>query len=76
MGRGHWRPAAARLPQRAARTAGQGFISLPHLGQMMGEPRDRSHYERFANYHATFYRDVEPTAHLWLERQGLARGGD
>jgi hypothetical protein len=43
---------------------------------MMGEPRDRSHYERFANYHATFYRDVEPTAHLWLERQGLARGGD
>lgn len=26
------------------------------------KPRDRSHYERFAMYHASFYRGVEPTS--------------
>lgn len=26
------------------------------------KPRDRSHYERFGMYHATFYRAVEPTS--------------
>lgn len=26
------------------------------------KPRDRSHYERFATYHATFYRSVEATS--------------
>lgn len=26
------------------------------------KPRDRSHYERFANYHASFYRGVEATS--------------
>jgi hypothetical protein len=26
------------------------------------KPRDRSHYERFETYHATFYRAVEPTS--------------
>jgi hypothetical protein len=26
------------------------------------KPRDRSHYERFGSYHASFYRAVEPTS--------------
>ena len=26
------------------------------------KPRDRSHYERFTNYHESFYRDVEATS--------------
>jgi len=26
------------------------------------KPRDRSHYERFEGYHASFYRSVEPTS--------------
>jgi len=26
------------------------------------KPRDRSHYERFENFHSTFYRAVEPTS--------------
>ena len=26
------------------------------------KPRDRSHYERFAAYHETFYRSVEATS--------------
>jgi hypothetical protein len=25
-------------------------------------PRDRSHYERFAHFHQTFYRSVEATS--------------
>jgi hypothetical protein len=28
----------------------------------MHKPRDRSHYERFENYHASFYRGVEATS--------------
>lgn len=27
-----------------------------------GKPRDRSHYERFRSYHASLYRQVEPTS--------------
>jgi hypothetical protein len=37
-------------------------------------PRDRSHYERFAHYHQTFYRSVEPTSVTPFSPRALDRG--
>jgi hypothetical protein len=37
-------------------------------------PRDRSHYERFVSYHASFYRDVEATSVTPFSGQALDRG--
>jgi hypothetical protein len=37
-------------------------------------PRDRSHYERFVAYHASFYRDVEATSVTPYSGQALDRG--
>lgn len=37
-------------------------------------PRDRSHYERFANYHETFYRSVEATSVTPFSPRALDRG--
>lgn len=37
-------------------------------------PRDRSHYERFATYHATFYRSVEATSVTPFSPRALDRG--
>jgi hypothetical protein len=39
-----------------------------------GKPRDRSHYERFANFHATFYRNVEATSVTPFSPRALDRG--
>jgi hypothetical protein len=38
------------------------------------KPRDRSHYERFAYYHQTFYRDVEATSATPFSPRALDRG--
>jgi hypothetical protein len=37
-------------------------------------PRDRSHYERFAAYHESFYREVEATSVTPFSGQALDRG--
>jgi len=37
-------------------------------------PRDRSHYERFASYHQTFYRSVEATSVTPFSPRALDRG--
>src|SRR5438046_7746999 len=37
-------------------------------------PRDRSHYERFAAYHQTFYRSVEATSVTPFAPRALDRG--
>lgn len=38
------------------------------------KPRDRSHYERFPTYHATFYRSVEATGVTPFSPRALDRG--
>src|SRR5208282_763653 len=38
------------------------------------KPRDRSHYERFAYYHQTFYRSVEATSATPFSPRALDRG--
>ena len=38
------------------------------------KPRDRSHYERFSNYHESFYRDVEATSVTPFSPRALDRG--
>ena len=38
------------------------------------KPRDRSHYERFTNYHESFYRDVEATSVTPFSPRALDRG--
>jgi hypothetical protein len=38
------------------------------------KPRDRSHYERFAYYHQTFYRSVEATSVTPFSPRALDRG--
>ena len=38
------------------------------------KPRDRSHYERFAAYHQSFYRSVEATSVTPFSPRALDRG--
>jgi hypothetical protein len=40
----------------------------------INKPRDRSHYERFAAYHQTFYRNVEATSVTPFSPRALDRG--
>lgn len=40
----------------------------------LNRPRDRSHYERFAAYHQTFYRSVEATSVTPFSPRALDRG--
>lgn len=45
---------------RVGRDAGRPGLVVTLLN--VHRPRDRSHYERFAGYHSTFYRSVEATS--------------
>ena len=38
------------------------------------KPRDRSHYERFAAYHQSFYRSVEATSVTPFSPRAMDRG--
>jgi hypothetical protein len=40
----------------------------------LAKPRDRSHYERFRAFHASFYRAVEPTSVTPFSPRALDRG--
>ena len=40
----------------------------------INKPRDRSHYERFCNYHEAFYRHVEPTSITPFSPRAMDRG--
>jgi hypothetical protein len=57
---------------RVGREAGKPGLVVTLLN--VHRPRDRSHYERFAFYHQTFYRSVEATSATPFSPRALDRG--
>lgn len=59
---------------QATSRVGRAYPGLVVACLNVGRPRDRSHYERFASYHASFYREVEATSVTPYSGQALDRG--
>lgn len=57
---------------RVGRDAGRPGLVVTILN--VHKPRDRSHYERFAAYHETFYRSVEATSVTPFSPRALDKG--
>jgi hypothetical protein len=57
---------------RVGRDAGRPGLVVTILN--IHKPRDRSHYERFAAYHQSFYRSVEATSVTPFSSRALDRG--
>jgi hypothetical protein len=59
---------------QATNRVGRAYPGLVVTCLHVMRPRDRSHYERFASYHESFYRDVEATSVTPWSGQALDRG--
>jgi Helicase conserved C-terminal domain len=59
---------------QATSRVGRTYPGLVVTCLNVGRPRDRSHYERFAAYHESFYREVEATSVTPFSGQTLDRG--
>jgi hypothetical protein len=59
---------------QATSRVGRAYPGLVVTCLNASRPRDRSHYERFCAYHASFYRDVEATSVTPFSLQTLDRG--
>jgi hypothetical protein len=59
---------------QATSRVGRSYPGLVVVALNVMRPRDRSHYERFAAYHESFYREVEATSVTPFSGQALDRG--
>jgi len=59
---------------QATSRVGRRFPGLVLVVYNWARPRDLSHYERFAHYHATFYQQVEPLSVTPFSPRALDRG--
>ena len=59
---------------QATSRVGRNYPGLVVTCLNASRPRDRSHYERFAAYHESFYREVEATSVTPFSLQTLGRG--
>lgn len=59
---------------QATSRVGRAYPGLVVTCLNVMRPRDRSHYERFASYHESFYREVEATSVTPFSGQALDRG--
>lgn len=59
---------------QATSRVGRSYPGLVVACLNVMRPRDRSHYERFAAYHESFYREVEATSVTPFSGQALDRG--
>ncbi|HRI08052.1 MAG TPA: helicase-related protein, partial [Nannocystaceae bacterium] len=59
---------------QATSRVGRSYPGLVVTCLNASRPRDRSHYERFAAYHESFYREVEATSVTPFSLQTLGRG--
>jgi hypothetical protein len=59
---------------QATSRVGRAYPGLVVTCLHTARPRDRSHYERFVAYHASFYREVEATSVTPYSGQALDRG--
>jgi hypothetical protein len=59
---------------QATSRVGRAYPGLVVTCLNASRPRDRSHYERFAAYHESFYREVEATSVTPFSLQTLDRG--
>jgi hypothetical protein len=59
---------------QATSRVGRRYAGLVVTCLNTAQPRDRSHYERFVAYHASFYREVEATSVTPYSGQALDRG--
>lgn len=59
---------------QATSRVGRRYPGLVYMVYNWTRPRDLSHYERFAHYHATFYQHVEPLSVTPFSPRALDRG--
>lgn len=59
---------------QATSRVGRRYPGLVYMVYNWSRPRDLSHYERFAHYHATFYQHVEPLSVTPFSPRALDRG--
>jgi hypothetical protein len=59
---------------QATSRVGRRYPGLVYTVYNWSRPRDLSHYERFAHYHATFYQNVEPLSVTPFSPRALDRG--